>query len=80
VFALGDKELAIHPELERDYPVDNPNTVYVNVLVYDLEAFCKHLDVVGVSYFGPRDSHLGEKSIHLTDPDGNHLEVHQAKS
>lgn len=77
VFALGDKELAIHPELGPDDPVENPNTVYVSVFVDDLDALCKHLDGQGVSYVGPRDSHLGQKSIHLTDPDGNHLEIHQ---
>jgi catechol 2,3-dioxygenase-like lactoylglutathione lyase family enzyme len=78
VFALGDKELAIHPELGADDPVENPNTVYVSVLVDDLGALCKHLDGQGISYVAPRDSHLGQKSIHLTDPDGNHLEIHQA--
>jgi len=79
VFSLGDKELAIHGELPADFPVPNPNTVYVSVLVDNLAGLCKHLDDQGVAYHGPKDSHLGEKSIHLTDPDGNHIEVHQRK-
>ncbi len=37
------------------------------------------MDDQGVAYYGPRDSHLGQKSIHLTDPDGNHIEVHRQK-
>ena len=77
VFRLGDKDLAIHPELGDDVPVDSPNTVYVSVLVDDLQGLCAHLDQVGIGYFGPNPSHLGANSIHLTDPDGNHLEIHQ---
>ncbi len=77
VFRLGDKDLAIHPELGDDIPVENPNTVYVSVLVNDLQSYCAHLDQVGIGYFGPKPSHLGADSIHLTDPDGNHLEIHQ---
>ena len=77
VFRLGDKDLAIHPELGEDVPVESPNTVYVSVLVDDLQSLCAHLDREGIGYFGPKPSHLGTDSIHLTDPDGNHLEVHQ---
>ena len=51
--------------------------VYVSVLVNDLQGLCAHLDQVGIGYFGPKPSHLGADSIHLTDPDGNHLEIHQ---
>jgi len=53
---------AIHPELGDDLAVENPNTVYVSVLVNDLQSLC---------------AHLGADAIHLTDPDGNHLEIHQ---
>ena len=77
VFRLGDKELAIRPELADDYPFENPNTVYVSVLVNDLRGLCDHLDHEGIGYIGPKPSHLGTDSIHLTDPDGNHLEIHQ---
>jgi catechol-2,3-dioxygenase len=80
VFQIGDKELAIHSELSPDYPVPNPNTVYVSVVVNDLTELCRHLDEEGIYYFGPNSSHLGQESIHLTDPDGNHLEVHQQGS
>jgi catechol-2,3-dioxygenase len=80
VFLLGDKELTIHGELQPDYPLDSPNTVYVSALVDDLDEFCKHLDGQGISYLGPKDSHLGQKAVHLTDPDGNHLEIHQEGS
>ena len=38
-FEIGDKKLAIYRELPADYPVPNPNTVYVGVLVDDLESF-----------------------------------------
>jgi len=77
VFMLGDKELAIHPELETYYPVENPNTVYISVTVNDLQELCEHLDRQNIRYYGPKKSHLGQESIHLTDPDGNHLEIHQ---
>ena len=79
VFALGDKELAIHGRLPADFPLPKPNTVYVSVWVDDLASLCKHLDDQGIDYWGSKDSHLGEKSIHLTDPDGNHIEAHQQK-
>ena len=79
VFALGDKELAIQGSLPADFPLPKPNTVYVSVWVDDLASLCKHLDDQGIDYWGPKDSHLGEKSIHLTDPDGNHIEAHQQK-
>ena len=78
-FAIGDQKFAVYRELPPDYPVPSPNTVYVGVIVDDLEAFCRHLDAQGIAYHGPQESHLGENSVHLTDPDGNHLEVHQEK-
>ncbi len=74
---LGDKELAIHSELPDDGSIENPNTVYVSVFVDKLEKLCRHLDTSGIKFYGPKDSHLGMQSIHITDPDGNHLEIHQ---
>ena len=77
VYLLGDKEFALHPELPKDYPLKSPNTVHISVLVDDLPALCKHLDNKKIAYFGPKDSHLGQKSVHITDPDGRHIEFHQ---
>ena len=77
VFRLGDKELAIHRALPEEGEIPTPNTVHISCVVADLKKLVAELDERGVQYTAPKGSHLGAEAIHVTDPDGNHIEFHQ---
>lgn len=79
VFRLGDKELAIHREMPEEGEIPSPNTVHISCVVADLKKLLEDLDNNGVQYTTPKGSHLGAEAVHVTDPDGNHIEFHQKK-
>ena len=65
------------PNVDVDASVHFPGKVLVSFLVHDLDQYVAELRAKGVQVDDPKATHLGMRSIVLTDPDG-HLVAIQA--
>jgi catechol 2,3-dioxygenase-like lactoylglutathione lyase family enzyme len=54
-----------------------PKVVMISFLTDDLQAVIERLTVNGISFDGPKPSHLGMTTIEFKDPDGYLVRVNQ---
>lgn len=63
------------PNVDIDASIHFPGQTLISFLVEDLEAFIAELKAKGVEVDEPKDTHLGMRSIMLTDPDGHKVAI-----
>jgi catechol 2,3-dioxygenase-like lactoylglutathione lyase family enzyme len=74
VYALGAQELAIH--VAEHTPLA---AVTLSILVDDLVSALVHLKNASVAFDGPKLVQAGLRGVVLTDPNGNRVNVLQAR-